>query len=222
MGRIPRAIGMALVALSALAVLQTAREVVLRQLGDRAYTEELRQERPLAFAGHTITVADDQPVDGTRSQADHDGWIQPLMDGKPLGPPSRARVRRGLADLGRYHLWFDAWVFRDRATGRASLWLARRLQPTDASDPRFEVVTVAPDGARERRVLRAWRLGTDYRLFRATQFVREGAWSAMPLSLGATFGVFPVLLLAFPIGTFFAGVLLMRRGSSARPGRVAG
>ena len=222
MGRLARAIGIALVALSVLAVLQTVREVVLRDLGDRAYAEESLQERPFAFAGHTFTVADDQPVEGTHSQVDHDGRIQPLLDGKPLGPPSRARVRRGLTDLGRYHLWFDAWVFRERATGRASLWLARRLQPTDAISPRFEVVTVASDGTRERRVLRAWRLGTDYRLFRATQFVREGAWAAMPLSLGATFGVFPVLLLAFPVGTFVAGVLLMRGGSSARVRGAAG
>lgn len=221
MGRIVRTVGVALVSFSALAVLQTVREVVLWELGDRAYTEESPQGRTFGFAGHTFTVTDDQPVEGD-SQAEFDGRIQPMMDGKPLGPTSRARVRRGVVDLGRYHLWYDAWVFRERATGRASLWLARRLQPTDASDPQFEVVTVAPDGTQERRVLSAWRLGTAYRLFRATQFVREGTWTAMPLSLNAVIGFFPIFLLVFPIGTFIAGALLIRRGSSGRLREAAG
>ena len=56
MGRIVRTVGVALVSFSALAVLQTVREVVLWELGDRAYTEESPQGRTFGFAGHTFTV----------------------------------------------------------------------------------------------------------------------------------------------------------------------
>ena len=70
MGRITRLVGVVLVGLSALAVVQTAREIVLWELGNRAYAEEYSQERPFTFAGHTFTVADDQLVDSIHSQAE--------------------------------------------------------------------------------------------------------------------------------------------------------
>jgi hypothetical protein len=222
MAKIARVVGITLLGLSGLSVAQTAREIALWELGSRRYAEESPQARAFAFAGHTFGVADDQPLDNTRSQAAFEGRIQPLMDGRPLGPPSRALVRRGLADLGRYHLWYDAWLFRERASGRTTLWLARRLQPTDASGPRFEVVTVDPGGRVQRRVLRPWRLGTEYRLFRATQFVREGTWTVMPLSLDAVIGFVPLFLLVFPLGTAVVGVRLIRGGRRVRLREAAG
>ena len=221
MGKVSRTVGWVLVSVSFLAVAQTVREVALWELGSRKYAEESSQERTFRFAGHTFTVADDQPADGTHSQTEYDGTIQPLMDGRPLGPPSRARIRRGLEDLGRYHLWYDAWLFADRARGDTSLWLARRLQETDQSVPRFELTVVDAVGRADRRVLSRWALDRDYRVFRGTQFVREGGWTVMPLSLTGVAGFVPPFLVLFPIGSFLVGMRLLRRPRSPTRSVVA-
>ena len=147
--------------------------------------------------------------------------MQILMDGRPLGTPTRALVRRGRRDLGRYHLWFDAWQFRDRASGKSTLWLVRRLQRHSGASPRYEVITVAEDGLHETRVLRGFELGGSYPLFRATQFVRDAnLWSGVPLSV-LDFVVLPPLLLFFPLGTLLLGLHWIRRGIQAAPGYVA-
>jgi hypothetical protein len=212
-------VGWLLIGVSVVSVVQTFRESALWQQGNRSYSEQSPRERPFAFGGHSFTVVDDQATDAAHSETEYDGKIQPLIDGRALGPPSYARVRRGRDDLGRYHGWFDAWLFRDRIDGRQTLWLARRLQATATESPRFEVITVGEHQTPQRRVLGAWRLGGDYRLYRATQFVREGTWSTMPFALGDTIGIFPLALLVFPVGTFVLGIVLVRRGEETR--RVA-
>jgi hypothetical protein len=211
MGKVSRVLGWALIALSLLAVAQSVREITLWEYGRRKYSEDSPLGRAISFAGHTFSVADDQPDDGTHSQTEYDGTIQPVMDGKPLGPPSHARVRRGLDDLGRYHTWYDAWLFTDRTTADTTLWLARRLQATEQSVPRFELTVVDGSGQVRRRVLSRWALDLDYRVFRGTQFVREDLWTVMPLSLVSLLGYVPPLLALFPIGSFLLGVRLLRR-----------
>lgn len=198
---------------SALSVVQTAREILLGVIGDHLYEEAALQQRTFAFAGHAFSVADDQPQSGTGSQTEQDGTIQPLIDGQPLGPSSHARVRPGLEDLGRYHLWYDAWLFRERTTGNSTLWLARRLQRGEGDSPRFEVTVVEPDGTLQTRILRGWQLGTESRLYRATQFVRGSTWTVLPLSLGDALGYFPLLLFVFPVGTSVLGARLLKRRS---------
>lgn len=211
MSKVVRTIGDALVGLSLFAVAQTVRELALWELGGRPFAEESVEEPAIEFAGHVFTVADDQPVDHTSGQSEYEGKIQPLMDSHPMSAASRARVRRGPEDLGRYHLWYSAWLFRERASGRTTLWLARRLQPSNADWPRFEVTVVQPDGSVRTRVLRGAQLAGEYRLYRATQFVRQGTWSVLPLALGDVIGLFPLFLAIFPIGTFALGVWLIRR-----------
>jgi hypothetical protein len=120
-------------------------------------------------------------------------------------------VRRGLKDLGRYHLWLDAWIFQDRASGDRTLWLVRRLQPEEIESPKFEVTEVAPTGESETRILAAWQLGAEYRRLRATQFVRDGLWTVFPLSVSEVAGIAPTWLLLFPVGTLVCGLLLARR-----------
>jgi hypothetical protein len=209
-----------LTALSLAAVVQSAREYLLWEGGRRDYVEVSFLEQPFTFAGHTFTVEDDQPTDSSDSEAQYEGTARLLMDGKPLGAPSRALVRRGRRDLGRYHLWFDAWQFRERAGGRNTLWLARRLQPDSTIGPRFEVITVAEDGAQRTRLLSTWQLGTTYPLFRATQFIRDGTSAAIPLSM-LDASIFPPTLLVFPIGTLALGVYLIRHGRRGDSDRVA-
>jgi hypothetical protein len=212
-------IGSALIILSLAAVVQSVRELLLWEQRGPDYAEESYLKRPLEFAGHTITVRDDQPTDSAHSEAAYEGRIQILMNGEPLGAPSRALVRRGRRDLGRYHLWFDAWQFTERATGQKTLWLARRLQPDPGGSPRYEVVVVDEQGRRQTRVYRGWELGSGYPLFRATQFIRD-EWSAFPLSMLDAVFFWPILLL-YPLGTLVLGVSLLRRGAQARPLRAA-
>jgi hypothetical protein len=215
MKRFRRLLGSLLVALSVLAVVQTAREILLWKRGFSAYLEESPLERTIRFGGHTFTVVDDQPSDVAHSETAFEGTVQLLMDGRPLHSPARALVRRGRADLGRYHMWLDAWVFRDRATSEQTLWFAQRRESAATLGPRFEVTEVSADGAIRTRQLRGWQLGSDYRLFRATQFVRRGEWSVFPLAVGDVAGLFPLLLLVLPLGTFLVGILLMRQGRGA-------
>jgi hypothetical protein len=196
------------------------REYLLWESGAQQYREDSYLERPFTFAGQPIDIRDDQPTDSVTSEREYEGVIQILIDGQPLGPPARALVRRGRTDLGRYHLWFSAWTFTDRATGRTTLWLARRHQPDSTEGPRFEVTTVAEDGTRETRLLRQWQLGTSYPLFRSTQFVRDGSFFAIPLSMLEAF-IFPPILLMFPIGTLIVGVVLVRRGTRTHLVRAA-
>ena len=75
------------------------------------------------------------------------------------------------------------------------------------------------DGSVATRRYRAYELGTDYRLFRTTQFVRDGTSSAVPLSMLEAVYFWPVLLF-YPIGSMLLGVILIRRahrGGRARP-----
>jgi hypothetical protein len=207
-----------LIALSVAVIVQSGREYLLWERGAREYEERFVSELPFAFAGHTFSVADDQPTDSVSSQEGSPGTIRVLMDGVPLGSPSRAVVRRGLTDIGRYHLWFDAWQFRERQSGRSTLWLSRRLQPDPGAGPTFEVITIQENGKRSARVLRGWQLGRDYPLFRSTQFIRDGNSTAFPLSMLDALAA-PPLLLVCPVGTLILGLYLawrMRRRATSR------
>ncbi len=211
--------------LSLAAVVQSVREIVLWDTGQRRYDEDSFLAFPLEFAGYRFDIRDDQPRDTIPSEEEYDGTVQWVRDGEPFGSPSYARVRRGRNDIGRYHLWLDAWIFENRATGRRSLWLVRRLQPRGTGKPTIEVITVEQDGDTRIQHLPVWWLGQSFPLFRSTQFVRAPTpsssiplsvleaivFSAMPLSMLEGLYFWP-LLLVFPIGTFVLGVFLLRPG----------
>ena len=114
-----------LIAISLAAVVQSVREYALWQAGAN-YAEESFLPLPIVFGGHTFTIRDDQPYDSGGSEQEYEGSVQWIRDGVPFESASRARVRRGRNDIGRYHLWLDAWKIRERATGQKTLWLARR------------------------------------------------------------------------------------------------
>ena len=215
MARISKVFGGALVGLSLMAVCQTVREIALWDSGQRRYTERLVAERDLVFGKHRVSVTDSLPTDSLHSQDAVPGSLRLTVDGVEIGKPTHAAIRRSLSDNGRYHLWFSAWVFRERERGDSSLWLARRIQPDADTGFRFEVTVLGADGTVRTRWLRAWQLGWEYRMFRSTQYLREGTWTTMPLTLSGLLGFFPLALLVFPIGTFVAGTILWRRGRSA-------
>jgi hypothetical protein len=113
--------------------------------------------------------------------------------------------------MGRYHLWLYASIFQSRETGQASLWVARRIETDSASTPQYEVITVAAGGDVSTRTVRGWRLGSEYRLYRATQLLAGGEWTAFPLALGDIVGFFPPFLLLFPLGSGILGAWLLRK-----------
>jgi hypothetical protein len=215
------------VLVSVAAVVQSAREFMVWGIGEY-YEEDSFHALPISFAGHTFDVRDDQPRDTSYSEEESDGSVQWVRDGKPLAPPSYARVRRGRSDTGRYHLWLGASTFRERASGNTSLWLTRRLQSKDGERPLFEVITVEHDGGMRIQYLHSWQLGRSFPLFRSTQFVRsarattfpaatiEGfAVSPFPLSMLEGIAIWPILLV-FPIGSLVLALHLLR-GHHRRP-----
>jgi len=204
-------IGWFLVGLSVLCVIQSAREwrawTPDRQLAER----EVPLAMPIRFAGHRIDVVDDQPTDSISSEHAVEGRIQLYLDGHPLGRPSRALVRPGRRDLGRYHMWFQATRFHYIESGKDVLYFARRMQATPGSSVRFEVNTLDENGVVTRDVLHPWSLGGRYAVWRATQFLRAHEWEAFPLSMLEGVMV-PIILLIFPIGTLILGIALVLLG----------
>jgi hypothetical protein len=211
--------GLLLVTLSLAACVQSFREYRLWENGARAYSEDFYLDLPFSFANHTFSIADDQPIDTAYSEQEFEGSAYLLMDGRPLTAPSRALVRRGHSDLGRYHLWIDAWKFVG-ASGDSALWLVRRLQQVESATPRYEVITLAGSGAPDRHVYAGWQLGRSYPLFRATQFLRTGVLEGMPLSMLDALIFWPILLI-FPFGSFVLGSVLLWQGCRRMSERVA-
>ena len=208
--RLRRGIGGLLLGISLLAIVQTMREIALWEYGYRRFDESSVQNQSFTFGNRRFLVTDNQPIHPVYSQEATDGLLQPVVDGKPLGPPSRAEVRSALRDLGRYHTWYDAWVFHDRRTGDSALYLTRRLQQRTSDVAAFEITVVDATGKIETRTVRAWQLGWDYRIFRSTQFIRQREWTVMPLAMGDWIVALPVIAIIFPIGTMAVGRALWR------------
>ena len=213
-----RALGLLLALLSLAACVQSLREYVLWETGREAYSEDSYLELPFSFAGHTFRVADDQPIDTAYSEEEFEGTAYLVMDGHALTEPARALVRRGRSDLGRYHLWIDAWKFINES-GDSSLWLTRRLQQAQDATPAYEVITLAAGASPERHVYAGWQLGGSYPLFRATKFLRTGVMEGVPLSMLSALYFWPILLV-FPLGSFVLGTVLLWRGRRGLSGRV--
>ena len=208
-------LGWLFIGLSVICVIQSAREWRAWTPDPQLAERDLPLALPIRFAGHRIDVADDQPTDSLSSERAVEGRIQLYLDGQPLGGPSRALVRPGRRDLGRYHMWLQATPFHDRTSGEDVLFLARRIQPSDAGGARFEVNRLDESGAVTTEMLRGWSLGSRYAVWRATQFLRANEWEAFPLSMLDAVA-FPLFLLIYPMGTLFLGIVLVRSGRRRR------
>lgn len=218
MSAIARACGVFLVAISVLSIAQTLREVVLFESGESKYPEGPALRLPIHFGGHVVAVADDQPHmpgDTNTYYKATQGRIQVFIDSHPHGEPSTARIRVTLDGLGRYFGWVDALQFKKSNDSDASVWFSRRIQKTASAPPIYEITTIDGNGAIATDTFPAWRLGTDYHRFRATQFMQTGT-HVMPLSMADVLGVMPIFVLVFPLGTLLLGVLLLRRQPAPR------
>jgi hypothetical protein len=209
--RTKRIVGGLLLATSLTGIIQSVREERMWDDGRKRHEEEEEgvHALPITFNGHLISVRDDQPFDSARSEAAVEGRAQWLLDGVPLGEMALTMVRPGRGnDMGRYHLWMDVGMFRDRRTDRWTLWLTRRLASAEDAAPTFEVIQIPDSGALAIDTLRSWQLGSSYPLFRSTQFIREGTWGPFPLST-LDFALAPILWLIFPLGTLLLGLRLL-------------
>lgn len=203
--------------LSLIAFIQTARAIGLWEVAGHRYAEHSVQDLPITFAVETIEISDNLARAASGSQDESEGELQIRLSGRPQGVPTRAAVRMGLTDIGRYHGWLDAWVFVRRSDNDSSLWVTRRLQTAAADPARFELLIVHSNGAAETRTVRGWQLGFDYPSYRSTQFVRSSEWEVLPLDVSEVAGFFPILLLIFPVGTLVVGIVLLRKARIRAP-----
>ncbi len=205
-----------LVATSALAILQSFRESRLFDRGFAEYKEDFAFDLPLSFKDHTITLTDSLPTDTSLGQAERNGSVTIAIDGHPISS-EYASIRPGQESMGRYHLWIEAVTFYDRANGQSVFLLAQRLQPNGHGRARVRVVTIPESGAMTLDTLPRYAFFPTYPRFRASQFVRDGAYSPFPFSVLDGF-LFPLVFVVFPLGSLVVGVVLLRRakaGSSA-------
>jgi hypothetical protein len=206
--RTSRVTGFFLVAVSLASIVQSIREENYQDAERGRYVEHDLPERRWQFGGHTFDVRDDrQTADRAQGDVRSDGTLQLFVDGRPLGPPSRAVVREEVTGAGRYFPWFEAVVFEERASGRTSLWIARALGDGPVG-PAFQVVVVDEGGAIQvREVKRSDPPVDDYRLSRVLQFMGGPPPPLFPMSvLGAAF--FWPMLLVYPLGTLLLGLYL--------------
>jgi hypothetical protein len=127
-------------------------------------------------------------------------------------------VRPGLNDMGRYHLWIDAWTFTDRRSGDTALFLGRRLEPA-AKGNSYEIIRIGADGTYTVRHLSRSQRAESYPIFRTVQFLSDHSESVYNFSLTNVWPSIVVPILYPWISSLIGMVLLMvgiRRARTAR------
>ena len=208
-------------AISLLAVLDTARAWLLSIRGWRVYSVNDVSGRRFAFSGHQVVLEDDQPTDTLSREHEREtpGMLSIMIDGRAVGVPSRVGVRRARPNDGRYHSWFDARIFTSRASGDSSLWLARKI-PLGRGSANYELTELDSDGSIHTRMLSGWQLGLDFRASEVTGLLTWDSWWPFPLDV-IGFVFFPLLFVIYPIGTFVAGSVLWGPGRTGVIHRTA-
>ncbi len=214
--------GVMIAAVSAFPIVQDVREEAFWKAGNDRFHERQLLALPLSFAGRSITIDDPLPRGGPRSEASEPSAARVLLDGREVLPMAPAMVRPGRDDLGRYHLWIDAWIFTDRRTGESSLYLGRRQRASAASGRSYDLLRLHTNGTYELRQLSFADRARSYPIWRTIQFLNDGAESVYPFSLT---NVWPGLLVPvlYPRATFLLGVVMVaiglwrRRSAGAAP-----
>ena len=192
-------------------MLQCFREEHLWRVGYPQFSENYILELPANFGGHDIVVSDDQRSDSLPSENEVPGIVHlSISDGPSFSDEALVRPGRAPHDFGRYHLWLKASIFTGQEPGApSSFWLAQRIQPGLRGRARVRLIVMSADGAVSIDTLPRYSFNPDYRTFRATQLVRDGAFAPFPFSILDGF-IFPVIFLLFPIGTLAWVIYLIR------------
>lgn len=203
--------GLLLTAVSALPIVQGLREDEFWRAGAERFEEKGVRELPVLFAGRTITIEDPLPRGGPPSEAEERSQARVLLDGQEVLPADFAMVRPGRSDLGRYHLWIDAWIFTDRRTGEKALYLGRRLSaPAHKARP-YDLLLVSADGSYRLRRLSFADRAESFPIWRTIQFLNDGTESVYPFSLS---NVWPTVLVPvfYPNTTLALGPVMLLIG----------
>lgn len=213
MPRIRTIVGAALLTLTAICVVQTAREV-LDGTSTRWTETEIRADT-FAFADHAIAIVRPAVTSTTDRRAVVDEE-RVLFDGMPIGAPRVQRtVGWPLADGRRSPHWLTVVRFVDRDARDSSLWIARRVQHADADPPRFEVVVVDAGGRPSVQTYEANALSGDYRLRSVTGLIGEDVQPTFPGSI-VPFLWFSYGMVLVPIVAGVLGFVLLRSGRRQR------
>jgi len=214
-------VGLLLVTVSVVPVIQMTREVLFWERGGRRYDERVITALPIRFGGHTLAIADSLPHSDYSEDA-HRGTAQILLDGKPLGEPQRAMIRPGRRDIGRYHGWIAASIFRDLRSGHETLWAGRRVESPGLQDQTFEIVRIDKSGAVSSSRVQYEQRADSYPQFRTIQSLSDSLPTVYAFSMA---NGWPSLLvpILYPWAIFVLGLILLRAGwreSQRKPGTI--
>ena len=182
------------------------REIVFWERGAARFDEQVVTDNPIRFGGRAIQFRDSLGA-LPPSEAAFPGLVEILIDEQVVSKGQEAMIRPGRRDIGRYHLWITAGIFRDRRTGSEDLWLGRRIE-SKGSARAYEII----------RINQAGRLSTDrvalrqradsYPLYRTVQFLSDESPTVYWGSLG---NVWPNIIVPvfYPWIVFVFGLLFV-------------
>jgi hypothetical protein len=211
--------GLLVTAISAFPIIQELREDAFWRAGQARFQEEQLLDQPLRFAGHTITIEDPLPRGGPPSEKAERGEVRVLLDGHEVLPAQPVMVRPGQRDLGRYHLWIDAWIFTDRRTGTSFLQVGRRRSGVAGAGRAYDFLRVDANGSHAVRRLSHAQRAESFPTWRTIQFLNDGTDSVYFFSLTNTWPTVFVPLF-YPQTTLVIGIALLVIGWRER-GRAA-
>jgi len=199
-------VGAGLVVLSLIPAVQQARAIGAWELGALRFEEELVLELPIEFAGRRVEISDPMPRLRRYSEDAFPSRAGVLVDGKEVLAPVRTMVRPGRDDLGRYHSWIDAGIFRHRPSGVRTLYLARRVESPDTGERRYDVLILRPNQPVEVLSLSHAELPKNYPIMRTLQFLIDDDLSLYPFSfLEFMWVIYPVVPFVYPWLTLIVG-----------------
>lgn len=200
-----------LLAFTAIVVVQTTREIV-SGTSLRWHESHMRADT-FVFASRHVAIVRAPDVASAKPHGEVD-QERVLIDGTPVGESvARRLVKWPLGDGRRSPHWLTITKFVSRDARDSSVWIARRLQRTDAESPRIDVVTIDATGAVRAQVHDMHNMPRTYQLTTAAWLVAEDHAPMFPFSV-LPLAWFGYLFLALPIVTGVLGVVLLRRRPS--------
>jgi len=206
-------VGLVLLGVSIVPAIQTGRAMSFWDRGQRRYEENPRQDLPLHFAGRVVTLQDSLPETTPPSEQAQTGTVRIFVDTALVFPARSVLVRPGRkkTDIGRYHLWLDAWVFVDRRTGDSIFMLGQRVGVPDVPPARYDILSIRSNGATAVEAIAPRDRARSFPVYRTIQFLNDGAPSVYVFDLTQVWPTIFIPIL-FPVATGLVGFILVLIG----------
>jgi len=203
-------VGLVLLGVSIVPAIQTGRALIFWDRGQQRYDENSRQVLPLQFAGRVVTLQDSLPELTPPSEQEQPGTVRVFLGTALVFPARSVRVRPGRkkTDIGRYHLWLDAWVFVDRRTGDSTFMLGQRVGLADAPPVRYDVLTIRSNGDTDVGTIAPGDRASSFPVYRTIQFLNDDAPSVYLFDLTQVWPTIFIPIL-FPVATGLVGLILV-------------